>query len=361
MSRKLVLSAAMLASFVAMGQSELHLFVGTYTKACHSDGIYSYTFNQETGDAKPLGATAGHPVNPSFLSVQQDKVFAVNENGKQSTISTFLKKDGRLQFSNKVNAQGEDPCYIISDKHHVITANYSSGSISVFPIVDGKLEKAIQIISHDGKGPHERQEKSHVHMVQFSDDKRFVFAVDLGTDAVYTYKYDSKSDKPLTFENKFSVKSASGPRHLTFSADNRFAYLIQELDGTLTVLAYDNGNFTKLQETSVVESGFTGQTSAADVHLSPDGKFLYATNRGDANTVAVFSVSKNGKLKMVETIASGGKGPRNFTISPNGKFLLVAHQYTNNITVFSRDAKTGKLTDSGKPIEVCSPVCLVFE
>ena len=156
------------------------------------------------------------------------------------------------------------------------------------------------------------------------------------------------------------TNAGTGPRHITFTLNGKFAYLVHEFNGSITAFSYSNGNLIKLQEIGTTPKNFSGSVDAADVHVSADGKFLYETNRGDANSISAFSILPTGKLKFIETVSTLGKGPRNFTIDPSGKYLLIGHQYTNNIIVFNRNKTTGKLTDSGKRIEVGSPVCLVF-
>jgi 6-phosphogluconolactonase len=198
-------------------------------------------------------------------------------------------------------------------------------------------------------------------MVQFSPDKKYLLATDLGTDLIHIYKYnpDSKSDV-LEFLSFFKTKLKSGPRHLTFSPDGKFVYLVHEFSGSVSVFSFKNGNLKLTQETSLIQNKFKGETSAADIHISPDGRFLYATNRGSANDITCFKIRKNGKLKWKSNTSTLGKGPRNFVIDPLGNFLLVAHQYTNKVVVFKIDKETGGLTNTGKKLELCSPVCLIF-
>lgn len=347
-------------------ENSTNLIIGTYTNSCESNGIYVYDFNTQTAEFK-LKSTSERVINPSYLTVSEDAkyIYSVNENGSKSAISSFAftAKSGAMQLLHQQDARGADPCYIINDAKNVIVANYSGGSISVFGKgLDGSITPAKQVIQHKGKSINaQRQESSHVHMVQFTPDNHYVLANDLGTDYIYMYKYYPNAvDKVLEIKDSIAVKSGSGPRHLTFSTDGKFAYLLQELDGSLTVFQYKKGILKKIQETQVVASDFKGQISAADIHVTPNGKFVYATNRGTANTISCFEIQKNGFLKLVETQSTLGQGPRNFTIDPTGKFLLVAHQYSNEVVIFNIDADTGKLTDSGKRIQLCAPVCLVF-
>ncbi|MFV8393541.1 lactonase family protein [Flavobacterium sp. LB2P6] len=347
-------------------KNKFNLLIGTYTQSCDSKGIYVYDFDSKTGDFSFKNATE-KVINPSYLTVskENDFIYSVNEFGAESTVSSFSynPSSGKLDLINKQSSKGADPCYIINDDKNVIVANYSGGNISVFEKNnDGSLAKAKQVIQHYGKGINvQRQEGPHVHMVHFSPDKKFVLSNDLGNDKVYTYAYNpNAASTVLELKDSISVKSGSGPRHLTFSKDGKFVYLLQELDGALTVFSYSNGILKKIDETTILEKDFKGTFSSADIHISPDGKFLYTSNRGEANNITIFKILKNGKLQLKGQSSTLGKGPRNFAIDPTGNFLLVAHQYTNDIVIFKRNKTSGALTDTGKRIALCSPVCLVF-
>lgn len=358
-----------LISFATSVQAQkniLNLIVGTYTNSCQSKGIYVYEFNTKKAQIR-LKKRSDSLVNPSYLALSKDNKFlyAVNENGLESTVSSFGfdSESGAMTAINKVDAQGADPCYIINDADNVITANYSGGNISVFgKNEDGSLTEAKQVVQHYGKGINkERQESSHVHMVYFSPDKKYVLSNDLGTDKIYVYNYNPTAPKEvLTLKDSVSVKEGSGPRHLTFSKNGKFVYLLQELDGSLTSFSYDDGKLTPVFETTILEKDYKGTFSAADIHVSPNGKFLYATNRGEANNITVFKIKKKGKLQLKEQVSTLGKGPRNFVIDPTGKFLLVAHQFTNNVIFFKIHKKKGTLKDTGIQFDLCSPVCLIF-
>lgn len=361
----ILLSILALATMQAQ-ENKFNLIIGTYTKSCESKGIYVYEFDSNKGDFK-LKSNTENILNPSYLTVSNDSkfVYSVSENDKKSSVSAFgfNSKSGKLDFINYQNPNGLNPCYIINDEKNVITANYSSGSISVLgKNNDGSIGEVKQVVQHVGKSINtKRQEAPHAHMVYFSPDKKYVLANDLGTDKVYLYQYNPNSaTEVLQLKSSIAVKPGSGPRHLTFSKDGKFVYLLQELDGTVTSFSYADGSLKKVIETTVVAPNFNGDIGAADIHVSPDGKFLYATNRGTANDISAFKILKNGKLEFVQRTSTLGKGPRNFNIDPTGNFLLVGHQYTNTIVIFKRDKKTGILTDTGKKMELCSPVCLVF-
>ena len=346
--------------------NKVNLLVGTYTQSCDSKGIYVYDFNSKTGDFSFKNATE-KVINPSYLTVSKENnfVYSVNEFGTESTVSSFRynPSSGKLDLINKKNSKGADPCYLINDDKNVIVANYSGGNISVFgKNHDGSLAEAKQVIQHYGKGTNaQRQEGPHVHMVYFSPDNNFVLSNDLGNDNVYSYAYNPNAEhNVLELKDSISVKLGSGPRHLTFSKNGKFVYLLRELDGAITVFSYSNGILAKIDETSILAKDFKGTFSSADIHISPDGKFLYASNRGEANNITIFKILKNGKLQLKGQNSTLGKGPRNFAIDPSGNFLLVAHQYTNDVVIFKRNKKTGLLADTGKKIALCSPVCLVF-
>ena len=347
-------------------ENKLNLIVGTYTKTCESKGIYVYEFDSKTGDFS-LKSNTENILNPSYLTVSNDNkfVYSVSENDKKSSVSAFEfnSKSGKLDFINFQNPNGLNPCYIINDDKNVITANYSSGNISVLgKNSDGSIAVVKQVVQHTGKSINaKRQEAPHAHMVYFSPDKKYVLANDLGTDKVYVYENKPNvGNEVLMLKSSIDVKPGSGPRHLIFSKDGKYVYVLQELDGTVTSFSYNDGILKKVSETTVVASDFKGDIGAADIHISPDGKFLYATNRGTANDISAFKILKNGKLEFVQRTSTLGKGPRNFNIDPTGNFLLVGHQYTNDIVIFKRDSKTGILSNTGKKIELCSPVCLVF-
>ena len=355
-------------AFISLAQAQTNTFpllIGTYTSSCDSKGIYIYDFDTNTGDFVFKNATE-KVINPSYLSLSKDQkiIYSVNENGVESAVSSFEfdKASGILTNLNQQKSQGADPCYLINDDLNVIVANYSGGNIAVFrKKPDGSLTEAKQLVQHKGKGIHPRQESAHVHMVYFSPDKKYVLSTDLGTDSIDIYEYHpDAANEVLQWKSSVTVQSGSGPRHLTFSKDGKKVYVLQELNGAISVFDYANGKLNKIQETTILSKDFKGNFTGADIHISPDGKFLYASNRGEANTISIFKIFKNGQLQPISVVSSLGKGPRNFVIDPTGKFLLVAHQYSNDIVVFKRDLASGAISDTGKRLELCSPVCLVF-
>jgi len=341
------------------------LLVGTYTNTGKSKGIYVYHVDMLKGNIVQQSVAEGVD-NPSYLAITPDRryVYSVNENDKVSSVSAFEFDPFKsmLTLLNKVDAKGEGPCFLSVTDKNVFTANYTSGSLSVFGRnADGTLTEALQVIQHVGKSINaERQGEPHVHQVIVSHDQKFVLANDLGTDNVTVYKYDqTKTTELLVPFDTLSMRQGSGPRHSVFSRDGKKLYLIQEIDGSLSVLGMKHGKLKLLQETSVIKNPNV-VIRAADIHLSPDGKYLYATNRGTANDISCFSVGKDGLLTFIQQVPTGGNGPRNFAITPDGQYVFVAHQESDTIVIFKRNSTTGKLTVTDKKIEVGSPVCLVF-
>lgn len=349
----------------------IHLLVGTYTQNGKSEGIYVYDFDLETGEATLVSSIASE--NPSFLALSADRryLYAVNENGDgKGAVSAYAYDDlqGTLTFLNRQLTKGDHPCHVTTNSEgtHVMVSNYSGGSISVFPIGPaGSLGGMVQQIRHEGSGPDaQRQQAPHVHSAFFNPDETQLFVQDLGTDELNIYDYRLEdADSPLTVAEPPSVKGApgGGPRHIALSADGRFIYLVQEMAATVMVFEQQGGSWGIIQEEPINEPDFDGRDGAADIKLSPDGRFLYASNRGDANTLAIYQVDGiTGKLTKIGNQSVLGGGPRNFALSPDGKFLLVANQNTDEVVIFERDADTGLLTDTGKRLNVGSPVCLVF-
>jgi 6-phosphogluconolactonase len=367
MKKLFYLLAACVCTLTATAQKmDYHLVIGTYTAPGKSEGIYVYDFNTATAGFTPVSVEK-NVINPSFLTVTDDRkfIYAVNEDGKKSGVSAFSfdAVSGNLDFLNRQNAKGADPCYLIADDKNVMIANYTGGSIAVFGRDrSGALTPAKQVIQHTGSGINkDRQESAHVHMVRFSPDQKYVICNDLGEDKVYTYAYDKDAENDvLVVKDSINVKPGSGPRHILFSKSGKYAYLIQELHGDVTVFSYNDGKFKKIQETTMVAPGFTGDNGGSDIQLTADGRFLYVSNRGTANTITTFAVGKDGKLMKKSQISSGGEGPRAFTIDPSGNWLLAGHQKSNTIVIFKRDKITGALTNTGKTIDVGAPVCFVW-
>jgi len=354
------------------------MLVGTYT-AGKSEGIYVYHFDTKTGAATRV--SVAQTVNPSFLVVSRDRhfVYAVNElpgdDGpatQRGGISAFRfdPAQGQLSFINKVSSDGNDPCYLSfsPDGRYLLTANYSvaadpGGSFAVFPLqADGQVGTSVLTVHHEGGGPVKgRQDNSHVHSTVFSPDGQYLFAQDLGVDKLFSYRYTPDGDHGPVVPTDWRYtlqKAGTGPRHLIFGKDGKHAYLTSELAGTVTTFDYHDGRLTQQQVVSLTEPGFKGAVGGSAIHLSPDGRFVYASNRGDANEIVTFAVDPaNGHLKKIGHQSSLGKSPREFAIDPTGNWLIVGNQNSDTVYVFKRDQQTGLLDPTPKQhFELGSPV-----
>ena len=355
-------------------KGEYLLFVGTYT-ANESKGIYAYRFAPAFNKLTPLGLVAETP-NPSFLTIDSTGhfLYAVNELEKyreesSGSVSAFAidRKSGRLLPLNEVSSQGTDPCYVSMDQSgkYVLVANYGSGSVAVFPVLkDGGLGKASAFVQHTGSGPdRERQEGPHAHWIGVTPDNRFAMATDLGTDRVLVYRLNHKTGDLSASDPAFlKLEPGSGPRHLDFHPNGRFVYVLSELQSKINVFSYDSqqGALSNLQSIATVPQEFSGTNYPAEIRVHPNGKFLFASNRGH-DSIAVFSVDqKRGTLSLVGHFSTQGKKPRNFEIDPSGSRLLVANQESGSVVIFRIDQETGKLTSTGPVLHIDSPVCLKF-
>lgn len=352
--------------------STYDLLIGTYTQN-GSEGIYVYRFYTESGRLAYLNRTTGID-NPSYLCVSKNGkfVYSVNEVGDDRkgsvTAFSFEPKVGTINPINK-QVSGAGPCYISVDKDqkHVFAANYAGGSMYVFPVnKDGSLSPASQIIQDkaEGLGPDKaRQDKPHVHTAMLSPDEKHLIYTDLSTDRLNIYKYKASQAQPLTPATPDFVKvpAGDGPRHIEFSTNHKYLYAITEMGGNIVAYNYNNGQPKQLQVISMLPDGSKQKAGGADIHVSPDGLFLYASNRGDANEIIVYAINQEtGLLTFIERQSSRGNHPRNFVIDPSGTFLLVANQKSNNIVVFKINRTTGKLTLVRINTEVDSPSCLKF-
>jgi len=350
------------------------LFAGTYTKG-ESKGIYAYRYDAASGQLTPLGLAA-ETVNPSFLTIDPRGrfLYAVNEvsdfhGAASGAVTAFAidRQTGKLSMLNQVPSRGADPCYIAFDKTgtHVLVANYTGGSVAVFPVnKDGRLGEASGFVQHTGAGPNpQRQQGPHAHWIETTADNRFAIVADLGLDKLLVYRYDAASGSLTPSDHAFGkLDPGAGPRHVAFHPNGRFTYSVNELHSTITGFSYDakNGTLQPLQTTSTLPKGFSGTNDTAEIHVHPNGKFLFASNRGH-NSIAVFSINnETGRLNLIDNFSTEGKTPRNFEIDPDGSRLLVANQDSGNIVVFRIDLETGRLISTGQPVQVPAPVDLKF-
>lgn len=344
------------------------LFIGTYT-GTGSKGIYVYTFDATTGKAQWASNTTD-VVNPSYLAIApaNQVIYACTETStvNDGGISAFKfnRNDGSLKFINKQSSGGDNPAYVTVNKtgKWVIAGNYSGGNLSAFPVnKDGSLQPYSQLIQHSGKSLNaSRQDKPHVHSTVFSPKEDYLFVPDLGIDKVMIYKFDASSKQPLHAATQPFVNTdpGTGPRHFIFHPNKKFAYLVEEMGGTVVAYSYKKGRLKIIQQVAAHADTATGEFGSADIHLSPDRKFLYVSNRGNENNIAIFSVDDAGMLRVVGYQSTMGIKPRNFIIDPSGNYLLAANQQTNNIVIFKRDVKTGLLKYTGEQVSILQPVCL---
>jgi 6-phosphogluconolactonase len=346
-------------------------YAGTYTTKTNSKGIYAYRYDGETGKLSSLGL-AGESADPSFVAVHPSGKFlyAVNEAGKSSMVSAFAleTKTGKLTLLNQLPALGEDPCYISFDKtgKYALVANYTSGNVVVFPILpDGKLGEHTALVQDSGTpGPNkERQEGPHAHWIETSPDNRFALVSDLGLDEVLVYKFNAAKGTLSPNHPPFlRLKQGSGPRHIAIRPGGKLVYVVSELSSTVTAFRFNSraGTLHELQTVTTLPKEFSGRNDTAEIAVHPNGKFLYASNRGH-ESIAVFAIhATKGTLTFVANVPTGGKEPRHFAIDPGGNYLLAENQLSNNIVVFKIDLATGGLTPTGDVIEVPSPVDLAF-
>lgn len=352
-------------SLSAQKNNESYLLIGTYTSA-GSEGIYMYRFNSADGSFSPVGSVKSS--NPSFLAISPNEryVYAVNEDSPGAVTSyLFDKTSGKLKELNQQPSGGDHPCYITVHKSGkwVVAGNYTGGNLSVFPINrDGSLGAATDMVQHTGSSVNEsRQEKAHVHGTFFSKDGKYLFVPDLGMDKVMVYSFDNKKGKlsPATMP-EIMTEPGAGPRHLDFHPNGKYLYLLEELSGSVSVYALGkNAAAGLIQNISALPPEYMGPVGSADIHVSPDGKFLYCSNRGESNTIAIFSINaSDGIVHLAGHQSTLGKTPRNFNFDPSGKFLLVANQNSDEIVIFERNTETGLLKDTGKRIQVSKPVCI---
>jgi 6-phosphogluconolactonase len=359
------------------------VYIGTYTEPIlfgtgqilqgKGEGIYVLRMDPVSGSMESITTITGI-ANPSYLAFDSScsYLYAVNElksyQGEPTgTVSAFAvnSKTGHLKFLNKKPTRGIDPCHLTVDKtgRYVLLANFMSGSVCVLPIrADGSLGDASDFKQHHGSSIHPaRQLGPHAHAVTLDESNRHAFVPDLGLDRVLIYRFDVESGRLQPEEGPgAAVKPGAGPRHLVFHPNGRQAYLINELDSTVGVYNYDNREATLLdiQTITTLPADFHGANTCADVHVSPSGKFLYASNRGHDSIVIYKIDPATGRLHCIGHESSRGNTPRNFAIDPGGKFLLAANQDSDAIVTFLIDPQSGRLRPSGQITDVPTPVCV---
>ncbi len=364
---------------------EMMVYIGTYTEPIRfgtgkilegkGEGIYVFRLDQTSGALELVGKTTG-VTNPSYLAFDSTQrfLYVVNElktyeNQPTGTISAFAvdPKTGRLEFLNKRLTHGTDPCHVLVDKKtkYVFVANFMSGSVCVLPVLgDGSLGDASDFIPHQGSSIDPvRQKGPHAHSVTLDETGRFAFVPDLGLDKLMAYKFDRKRGMLEPNEVPWvKMKPGAGPRHVAFHPGGKFAFLINELDSTLASLSYDGrkGTFKVLQIVPTLPEDYHGESTCADVQVSPSGAIVYGSNRGHDSIVIYRIHQRTGRLTYVGHEPTRGKTPRSFGIDPNGRFLLAANQDSDTIVTFRMEPQTGKLLPTGHATQVPTPVCVKF-
>lgn len=376
LERSALLAAGTLLAGCAAGRgarlpAEWLMYVGTYGPA-EQDNLFLYRLNSKTGELTRVAGFRGG-FKPGYLSLAADQryLYAVNASldfqGRSSgSVRAFAldQQSGGLTFLNEQPSEGAGPCYISPAPNgpDVLVANYFGGTVSVLPVrPDGTLAPASFVDQHQGAGPHKNQDKAHAHCIVPMGP--FALAVDLGTDQVLAYPAapgDQQTPPRLGPPHvAFQARPGAGPRHLAFHPDGRWAYLINELNSTITALSYtfDAGTFQEIQTVSALPAGYAGANSSADIHVSADGRFVYGSNRGH-DSIGVFAVDqRTGRLTLVEHVSTQGKTPRNFTLF--GDLLLVANQNSDSIVSFHRNRRSGRLRPTGFTASAPAPVCLL--
>ncbi|MEH6942564.1 lactonase family protein [Bacillus sp. JJ722] len=338
-------------------------YIGTYTKG-DSKGVYSFTLDTEktTISEASLVAELG---DPTYVAISTDNrnLYAIDKQSSRSGLASFTinEETGKLTPLHHQLAEGISACHVSVNKANsaVFTASYHQGLVQAYPVIDGALQPVSSFSQHEGSGPHERQEKPHTHYAGLTPDEQYVVTVDLGTDEITTYVYN---EQMLSQIHTLSTRPGSGPRHITFHPNGKYAYVMTELSNEVITLAYNaaDGSFKEIQYISTLPEGFTENAQGSAIHISSDGRFVYAGNRGPDN-IAIFSVnSLTGELTLVEHTSTEGNWPRDFALDPTEKFLVASNQESNNLTLFARDVATGKLTLLQSNVHVPNPVCVKF-
>lgn len=361
----LILTVLITGYIASKGQ---YMIVGTYDSP-NSEGVYVYKFDTASGSATVISHVKTS--NPSFIAVSPDNkyVYAANENGDSTgkagsvTSFSFDRKKGTLSLLSSQSTRGNHPCYVTVDKtgKWLLAGNYSSGNFTIFPLKSGLIAKPVKTIDHKGSGPDTARQKSpHVHGIFMKKDNTGFFVTDLGTDKLMSYSFKAATGAIAPSASPFiDLGAGSGPRHLDFHPRLPLLYVLNELNGTVSVLKkWSNDAMAVIQNTPAFPLYFRGKAGSADIHISPDGKFLYCSNRGTLNNITIFSVDSSGMLKWAGDQPTLGSKPRNFNFDPSGRYLLVANQDSDEIVIFKRDILTGLLTDTGNRVSVGKPVCI---
>jgi 6-phosphogluconolactonase (cycloisomerase 2 family) len=365
----LTLLPALLISQLLTAQT-WYVFAGSYNFEKNKTGIYVYRLDTLTGHLTRT-SVVDSILNPSWLTISPDgsHLYAGTEtqtsNSGSVTGFAFDSTKGKLIFINKQSSPGENPVYISIDREArwLVDANYGQGSIAVYPLSpNGFINPCAQFISFTDSGVNkQRQDRSHIHSAIFSPAQDYMFFPDLGADKIRSFSFDPAQPKPLLPAPTpyTATYPGGGPRHLVFNANGKYAYLIEEMGGSITVFHYANGRLDSLQRIATHSHELKKGYGSADIHISPDGLFLYASNRNVENNIAIFAIDQqSGRLTAIGYQSVHGRHPRNFAIDPTGNFLLVANQFSSNVTVFRRNKQTGLLKRVHQKVKIPGVSCL---
>jgi 6-phosphogluconolactonase len=350
----------------------IRIYVGTYTEG-ESKGIYRLLLDPATGRLTPQGSPA-EAVSPSFLAMSEDgtRLFAVNETGSSAadppgSVTSFSvdPATGALALLGRASSSGPGPCHLSLDKggKHVLVANYWGGSVAVLPVRrDGRLGGATAFVRHAGENPTPRGPGPHAHAIRVDPSDRWALVTDLGLDTVFVYPYDAERGALGPVPRPVEMEKGAGPRHLAFDPDGRGVFVLNELNGTVVSFAFDptDGSMVRVDSMSTLAAGYQGKNKSAEVAVSPDGRFLYASNRGP-DDIAVFEILRpSRRLRLVGRQATGGRYPRHFAIDPSGRFLVVAHRDSDSVRAYRIDPATGLLSYASGPVTVPRAVCVLM-
>jgi len=309
------------------------------------------------------------------FSPEQKYLFAINqERWNQgtvySTVSSFSVEAGTqvLKLINSQSSQGSGICHIHCSKagDYIFAANYGSGHATALPVNEnGEIAPASSVVIGEGSGLIERrQEGPHAHQVMLDPGQNFLLVPDLGTDKVMIYAFDKESGvlTPNPAQPYFSLPPGSGPRHLAFHPDGKSLYIVNELNSTLTACSYDgsDGTITMLNSLSTVEDTHTGMKYPAAVRVHPNGKYVYASTRGENSCISSFEIKEQGTVSRIQVMEQVPNWPRDFNVDPSGKYMLVAGERSNDIRLYLIDTETGLLSETSSTLELSAPASILF-
>ncbi|WP_246583452.1 lactonase family protein [Bradyrhizobium iriomotense] len=351
--------------------SRSFVYVGARTtkeRNARGDGLNVYVMDNATGVWRHV-QLLGDLVNPSFLAFDRTRRFLYTVHGDLSDITAMAidPVSGKLSVINRQSTEGKNPVHLAVDpgNRFVVVANHITSTLALLPRRDdGSLGAVIDLVKLEGKiGPHRvEQPFAKPHQVEFDPSGVFIVVPDKGLDLIFTYRIDAGAGKLVQATKPVQTREGAGPRHVAFHPGGKLAYVVNELDSTVTAYHFDpaTGALAPFQIVSAVPDAFTGNSRAAEIAVSADGRFVYASNRGD-DSIAIFSIdAASGRLSPVDWTASGGKTPRFFTLDASGRFLFVANEDSDTAVLFSRNADTGRLVRTDQTVKVGSPVCIVF-